>query len=230
MKERFTSSKILTLVIVLMTVFLCLINVTYSYFSAKDNVAGNVNLSQILLEGVYWETEYGDTVLGLGGTEVPMFPATNKINRGSHFKLKKNVDDESSMGAIGYRVTGTTVFVRFWIDAYIVDENGVENKTTNYGEYFLAGDVDGDEFVEVYGDYTKSNDSNTYFVNESVEGDSGDNYAFSALKLVDNAPDDMLGEKLRIYVTFDACQSSNKAFKSVFDDEHGYLESWESYQ
>lgn len=225
MNKSLKHTKITIVLIVLMMLFLCAINITYSYFSATGKVTGSGNLHSLTLTCHYTVNDGEPT--SVGATQMQIYPASGVLTRGTAFKLKQNATDTASnIDSIGYTLTGTQAFVRFWIDAYIVKDGEVD-ESVNYGEYFLVGRLSSSSFTEmqVFSSSLYAKENNTYFVVSARNAGSYD--IFDSLKFDESAPNEILGETIRIFVTFEAVQTANQAFKQVFDDERGYLSDWE---
>lgn len=225
MNKSLKHTKITIMLIVLMLLFLCAINITYSYFSATGKVTGSGNLHSLTLTCHYWDNN-GNQIDTSSG-QLQIYPVSGVLTRGTAFKLKQNASDtESNITNIGYTLTGTQAFVRFWIDAYIVKDGEVD-ESVNYGEYFLAGRLSSSSFTEmqVFNSSLYAKENNTYFVVSARNAASYD--IFDSLKFDESAPNEILGETIRIFVTFEAVQTANQAFKQVFDDERGYISDWE---
>lgn len=226
MKSCSKNTKLITTLIVLTLLFLCAVNITFSYFSASAKVTCSVTLPNFEFKCAY-KIKNNNTTKYVDSTQLEIYPAESQIHRGSVFTVNV-IDGEESVEVdyIGCSSRGTKkAYVRFWIDAYVV-RDGELDTTINYGKYFLVGYQDGGNFLEsqeMFEDsFSKSND--TYFMIDAVS--SGFSTCFKYVQLSPSAPVEMLGESLRVFVTMQGVQIENEAYKSVFDDEHGYCEEW----
>ena len=124
-----------------------------------------------------------------------------------------------------------------------VDSNGnvIEVETSNqgemidYGQYFEIGEISNESYNnQNYEDFTingqyieKSTNEGyvTYYLKNAVS--AGDEVPLiDSIKMLYSAPSEILGTKICLYLSFEAVQNSNQAFKSEFDDLRGYCQSW----
>ena len=211
--------------VLLITAVVCLINVTYSYFSSTSNTGGSVTFKNMAVEFYY--TSNGED-LSKGSNTLKLYSATGTIAREQEFELSLT-EGGTAISDLGIRVLNNSysVYIRLWIDAYVVNEDGTVDTTKNYGKYFLLADNN-------YCVNTNSSvvGSTCYFITEAVDSSIpaslGNTLKFSDLT-GDAIPVELLGEKLQISISFESIQSENKAYLSAFGsigDEKGYYKGW----
>ena len=220
---------ILITLVLLMLAVLSVVGAVSSYFSASTHKDGQLNFSRLSVEFAY-KDDKGQLKKINNGSELgtlTLYPNVETVIRNEPFKLKvEGATDAISSILIMNNENSCSAYVRFWIEAYIVDSNG-DLGTKNYGKYFLLSDSSA---------YTKQNSSvsgaDCYYVINAISAennvDLGNQLKISDLT-GDSIPDDLLGAKLKVTISFDAVQSANGAFKSVFgaqDDKKGYYTDW----
>lgn len=231
-------SKILITLVLLVLAVVCAVNVTYSYFTSTAIADGDIVFGDLNVRFAY---RAGDNILPTDKTTISLYPVSGTIEREVPFQLSLTEGGSAMENLIIQKYANTCAcYVRFWVDAYVMDEvkNGDEttyvvNKTVNYGRYFFL------TANESY--YTKSggsvSDSWCYFIvpkfpdNSSVSISLGNTLVLKDVSTLeeDKVPVTLLGEKLKITLTLEAVQSANKAYKSVFGDSgdiYGYYSSW----
>lgn len=230
MKIRSKNLNILAIVLALGLLCLSVFHITFSYFTVMKSVTGTSNFATMTFNCGYMTSDGKET--WVSDDAILLYPVKSDGNsvvldnsqliRGQSFRLGGlNYSDEIDFADIQTDTLDSTcnVYVRFWIDAFVV-ENGVVNESENYGEYFIVGldywEFEENTFLTRIGD--------TYFYEEEVSPSVM--VYFNALKLSESAPTEMLNETLRLFVTFEAVQATNQAYKSVFNDDRGYLSSW----
>lgn len=239
MKAKTEKIKLITMFVLLLIAIISVTNVTYSFFSSTASSGGEMAFGTMNFKLYYNNTN--NTLANNKLTVVPDGP----ISRGKSFSVYLEQDESTlvSVQEIGFINSGTVnCYVRFWIDAFIEgDESG-----TNYGKYFyieaysndfVRKRVDADsspacyyavsQFGENEGNYfyiNKDGYDKQYFKMQDIPASDLD----SAYKTVTDAlPLDILGEELKITISFEAVQAANEAWKSVFNDELGYYDDWE---
>ena len=235
--------KLITTLILLVLAFCCSFNVTYSYFTASASKSGSLNFPDLDVRFVTTDKN-NDIVQNGSYTQdslytIELYPMGGTISRGATFVL--SLDEYTTGGTqeeIGNIViknmeNSTDAYVRFWVDAYIVNDDGTLNITKNYGKYFLFEMTDDSYFVRGgTGSNTTEETNSCYFAEPLYAGTSydyinlGNTLSFSDLT-GDEIPADVLGEKLKITLTLEAVQTTNNAFTSVFNDEKGYYSNWQ---
>ena len=124
-------------------------------------------------------------------------------------------------------------------DGVYTDENGVtissENVTAgeivDYSEYFELGYLSGSNFSyssTVARETNVVNNKNyvTYFLKSAISGDSISSCGINSIRMTSSAPNEILDSHMIIFISMEGVQSTNKAYKSVFNDNHGYYQ-WE---
>ncbi len=226
MKNTSKQAKLIGIIVILFTLVLCVVNITYSYFSFSSKVSGTASFESYDVKfGYSYSTSSEKLVDENTLTVYPIYTsAGGTIGRGESFKLKV-LDGASdvNINSLFFSAEGGNSYVRFWIDAYKSTE-GVIDKTVNYGRYF--------DFVIPYAESFESSvktrgaeTKKMYYAKAAINAGSSIVFA-TGLTLLNDAPVDMLNSTMQITINFDAVQAENGAYLSVFDDAWGYSESW----
>ncbi len=216
---------IVTLVIILTLTFLCIFNVVYSYFTSTDILSGNSNFGSIGANFVY-TTNAGEGVVA-DGTTLLVTPKGD-IVRGRPFNVKYEGQDISKV-SIRPSEDSCNIYIRVWIDAYLVQDlvEGVPNaNAVNYGKHFtfyLDGGAVTD--LDVESKTTIDGKNITYFYPGAIANNTAQDI-FDQLIMLNTAPLEMLGSKISVTVNFDAIQSTNGAYEIWADDNKGCSDSW----
>ncbi len=223
MKSTSKQIKLLGLMIILILSFLFAFNVTYAYFSASHRVTGNIYFADLNVRFAY-SASGSITVLDEGETTLSIRPATNApISRGSSFNLALADGTAITYLAFNSSPDSCASYIRYRIDAYVV-ENGVEDTSVNYGQYFefsgTGSNIDTEREVKTVAGVTNA----IYFIQTTVN--SGTRTFASSITLLDTAPIDILNSQIKLTITFEAVQAANQAYLSVFNDGWGYSDSW----
>ncbi|MBO5954476.1 MAG: hypothetical protein J6Q13_00725 [Clostridia bacterium] len=216
-----------TLVLLIFAV-ICLINITYSYFTTASKTNGNFTFGNLDVNFKYFESGNSEGKDESGNT-ISLYTSTGAIEIGTPFKLSKSAGGaEITNLSITNEYNSSACFVRFWIDAYIIDGDTVD-KSVNYGKYFVLPTESTEENPLYYSNQGGSvSDSGCYFGIMSIDPMISI-YLGNTLTLVDAADNilaNILGETIQISITFEAVQKANKAYLSVFNDERGYYLDW----
>lgn len=220
MKKISKTTDIVTLALIIMLVFLCMANITYAYFSATKSVTGQTQFANFGVNFRYRNSS--SQYITVAESELDLYPVDDVIAVGSAIDLR--LEDGNTISLIGLELaTGSAdAYVRFWIDAFEYVDN--VQQSTNYGKYFQFVDLNLTYFstsLRTIG----SNQNNIYYYKNSITSGSGINIA-SQIMMSEDVPTEIFGKSIKISIGFDAVQSANQAYLSVFDDEKGYLASW----
>lgn len=223
MKTATKQSKLIGLVVLLTMIVLFAVNVSYAYFSVVNQVSGDTafGANSVMLgynHGVLESTDITSTSLVV----YPVYPNGNlTLNRGESFTLKDG--NNIAMKSVYFKAVNGSSYVRFWIDAYVVEDD-VVNTSENYGRYF--------DFILTYADSFESKTITSgsltrkmYYVKQSLSTNSILTFA-SGMKMLESAPVSILDKSIRITINFDSVQAENGAYKVVFDDNWGYGSDW----
>lgn len=212
---------ILTAVIVLSLAFLCIFNITYSYFTASAIINGDAEFNNIQVN-FYYTTASGNGIVESGNT-LEVNPV-GVVTRGTPFEVQYN---STKLTSVGFKADSNScsVYIRFWIDAYAVN-NDVVDASTNYGKYFSFYNGD-NPATSIKNQNTDDGTNITYFIPNAITAGQT-NTPFNKILLSNSAPNAMLGKNIRITIRFEAIQSTNGACKSwemYLTDENGeYIE------
>ena len=237
--KKIKSQMFISITLVLLA-FVCALNVTYSYFTASASIDGNVNFGDLNIRFAYM---VNSSTLPSDKTTISLYPESGTIEREKPFKLSLTEGGTAIDSLLIQKMANSCAcYVRFWVDAYVVTETQTDDggkttyivdKTKNYGKYFF---LKTNESV-----YTKSGGSVSgswcYFVPEAFLNlsaysiDLGNTLELRDISAAesDKVPVDILGEKLKITLTVEAVQKTNKAYLSVFgkpEDTKGYYTYW----
>lgn len=225
MKQINKHSKLILSLIMLVVAVLCAVNVTYSYFTSVSQTNGEAVLKDLDVKFIYQEVSGGSYLSKTNEATIELFSASGPIERNVAFKLSFTSGGTAihNLGIMRKDSTSATSYVRFWIDAYISDKDGNLNTTTNYGKYFIPTARDQTNINT----NSSSSSSWCYYTKLIYQTpvDIGNELTLSDLP-GNPVPATLLGEKLKIYISFEAVQMANKAFLYEFDDEKGYSLNW----
>ena len=221
MKQITRATKIIGVSIILVLVFLCAFNITYSYFTARAKIEGqikfgalDVKITYLTIDNETYQYEEGQTTVTvnvLGG---------QPISRDGEFKMAS--PDGKEIRFLAFSGSGTTSYVRFWVNAYKKSGETFDT-TTNFGRYFtpvVSSNVFTSALKTVGGVTNK-----VYYVTNAI-GTTGYVGFAESIKLGADAPTELLDADVKITITFEAVQTSNQAYLSVFGDDWGYSSSW----
>lgn len=229
MKHKNQSLNIVTTILLLVLAFLSVVNITYSYFTATNKVEGNMAFGN--LDARFYYTTSTGTFVKDGVTTIDLFSATGTIARGQEFELSVTKGGDP-IETLGIEVDSGSIetYVRFWIDAYLVKDDGTLDKTTNYGKFFLF-DSNNRTITNTGGTVSTST---CYFgidyIDEDYPLEIGNTLTFSDLE-DETIPVELLGEEFQLTISFEAVQRANNGFKHAFgapDDMKGYYADWSS--
>ena len=242
MKKASKNAKIVTSLALIVLAFLCSFNVVSAYFTATANANGSMSFPDLDVRFMYrMNSEFyptnTDTVDDAVYT-INLYPVGGTISRGQEFTLSPTLftqgqtQEEIQDIVIANMYNSAEAYVRFWIDAYIVNGSTVDT-SVNYGKYFfLTGDGEGESYVrgEADGDNLTALAESCYFV-PSISLWSGEKVWLGnslTLKDIDGdpVPNALLGAQLKLTISLQAVQAANDAYLSVFNDARGYHSLW----
>lgn len=213
---------IIGLCVIIVLLFLCVFNVTYSYFTAQASVNGTQSFYNLNIKFGYNDGSYND----VSGNTLVVTADKNTISRDEAFGLKVG---DAAVRYLYFSVANGSCnsYVRYMLDAYKVDDLGNPISTVNYGQYFniipdssAASNTISNRQIVTNNGVTNA----VYYMYNALT--SNINRFCDKIKLLDSAPVDMLDGNLKLTITFVAVQRDNEAFQSVFNDGWGYLNSW----
>ena len=242
MKQKQKKLNIMSIIVFLVLALMCVSNVTYSYFTATAKSEGDFSFQKIETYFSYNTSGYVNTridgtlsVVPLEGTidrEVPFTFAIEQTNAGQ--------TTYTQISKLYIENNGCNVFVRFWVDAYL--SSGTAQTGDNYGRFFFFTAGSTSYYTNQGGNNSSGLVSGTYYVTQPL-GDDEDWYKsinignqlmlsdiYDASGNVEEAvPLDIFGGELDIYISFEAVQVANEAYKFVFDDDRGYYNGWNNF-
>ena len=225
MKQTTKQAKLLGLIVIFTMIVLCLTNVVHAYFSAINQVSGEITFGGNSVRFAY---TYSTASTGYVDDDIlvvyPVYSAGAELKRGDSFGLQiVNGGTTTNINKLSLNAQGGSSYVRLWINAYIV-KNSVLDTSVNYGQYF--------EFTNIYASAfeTKIVDVNNetrkmYYLKSPISSGVLTEIC-TGLTLLTTAPVEMLDKSFNITINFDSVQVENQAFKAVFDDGWGYCSSW----
>ena len=221
MKQISKATKIIGVSIGLVLLFLCAFNITYSYFTARAVIDGQINFGSLDVKVTYLTTDNVIYQYPEGETTVTINVLGGQtISRGSEFKMASL--DGKEIRYLAFSGSGTNSYVRFWVNAYKRSGESFD-KSTNYGRYFTPV-VSSNVFtssLKTVGSVT----NNVYYITNAI-GTAGVMGFAESMKFSADAPLELMDADVQIIITFEAVQASNKAYLSVFGDDWGYSNSW----
>lgn len=228
MKKVLKHTKIVTSLLLLVLAFFGVVNVTFAYFSSSDSASGTHTFDTLDVEFMY---DNGTTIQSVTTNTLELVSISGPIQRGVTFNLgvkpEKDGDNPVAVEDIIIRTKEKSCdcYIRFWIDAYIVNSDQTLG-TVNYGKYFVLP-----ENYAIANQGSSASGSWCYYaINiQGAESELGIGNALTLQDLnvgeenEDLVPVNLLGEKLKITISFEAVQEANNAFSHVFNDEKGYF-------
>ena len=220
MKKQSKQIKLLGLMVILILTLLFSFNVTFSYFTASADVAGEIDFANLDVRFAY-RSNHVDTVIDSDTLTVYPSASTGSITRGSTIYLATEYGADIQYLAFHTSSDSTSSYIRYRINAYKVVNDTID-KSENFGQYFeFQGNIDVTRQV-----HTVSEETNAiYYIKEAVAGNVSRVFA-SSIKLLETAPVTLLNSQINLTITFEAVQSQNQAYLALFNDGWGYLESW----
>ncbi len=224
------SSKHFNIVVSLTLIVLAVvsaISVTWSYFTASTTKKGEMQFSDLQVQFAYYQSDDSGFATATEGTTIPLYVAKGEtVERNKPFELASTVGG-TAIGdiAIFNPSTSCSAYVRFWIDAYILDENDAPIKTNNYGKYF-SFNFNSDVALANAGSKRTNNNVIYCYKGVIVGSDTSAKPIGASITLVESAPVTLLGEELQLFMTLEAVQSANNAAEEAFDDAKGYYQTW----
>lgn len=222
MKIKNKEIKIVGLFVILALIFLFAFNVTYSYFTSSYQVTGNINFSNLNVRFAYTTVSSPAAPIVVDEATLTIRPSDSSgtIARGTTFQLALDNGTDLSYLAFNASNDSCSSYIRFRINAYKVEDSNIDN-TINYGQYF---EIDGNGFTSSL--QTVNNVTNTiYYMTNELNADQTVVFA-TGIKLLEEAPVELLNSQVRLYIEFEAVQSANQAYLSVFNDGWGYSANW----
>ena len=230
MKTKTINLKTIVSLVLLMIAVFGAVNISYSYFTSKASKSGEVNMGSLSVSFCY---NLSNTIYD----SISLVADTASIDRGEAFGLKTLNEATGNYITINNLqiINGSNscdAYVRFWIDAYIINDEGEKISDDNYGKYFA---LTRPNLMPSENNFTRdTKDPYCYFVEKGLKAGIGINLGkeltLKDISETDTVPIIMLGKKLLIKISFDAVQKANKAFESVFavteEDPKGYYSGW----
>jgi len=234
MKQKTKSSSIIITLILLMLAVLCVTNVTYSYFTAQAKVEDETAFGDLNVRFVYQSTYGGSSIESPTGT-IELFSSTGAIQQNVPFQFSLTQEGDPIYNLGIHNQSGSCdAYVRFWIDAFIVEDGEIKDNT-NYGKYFFIADEQLLEEGVITRSGSSVQDSSCYFFPKVLEPSIssprsiGTTLELRDVSATDTVPVAMLGVEMQITISFQAVQAANRAFESVFGaegDTKGYYTGW----
>lgn len=223
--------KIVTLIVLMATVFLLAVGFVYAYFVTNTILTANTNFNDFGVSLYYTSNSISTEIAKTNGNAVntlTLNPSSASISRGAVFGLNTQSSNAVDLVTVKTSNNSTPAYVRFWIEAYIVT-NGVVDTSVDYAQYFTLGYrqtvssvtsvvVTNDCYRLVYdmGDNDSSTNLVTYYVKNALAANSSAD-CFDAIQISQDAPSALLNKSIKITLSFEAVQASNNAYSAVFD-------------
>ena len=127
MKKVSRTTKLLSLFVMLTFCFLCVFNVTYSYFSTVAKLSANGNMNNIDVSFVYISS--GSQKVVSKSSTLQLLLGSGNVSRGDVSALNipaANEDGYVSVSDVGFKIgtNSCAVYLRFWVEAYQMKEIG----------------------------------------------------------------------------------------------------------
>ena len=233
MKTKINGFKIIVSLVLLIIAVISFINVSYSYFSSSASKAGQMSMGDLDVSFVY---QAAGSIPNTVSNSVTLVSATDTIDRGTACGLKIWNSQKNEFSQISYlqiinEEDSCDVYVRFWIEAYVL-KSGVADTSKDYGKYFALTRPD---TLPSVNNFTRAtSEPYCYYIEKSLASDEyislGNELTLQDISTADPVPTKLLGEELQIRISFEAVQKANEAFKSVFkvtnEDKKGYYSGW----
>jgi len=147
------------------------------------------------------------------------------------YKVKQIGEAVYYIDSNGNYVSETGVYVNE-LGEEVLKQNLDIGEIIDYAEYFELGYLIGINFFESDLIFRQENEAGgknfvTYFYTDKLESDGNQSLNISAIRMLSSAPNELLDSDIVIYLTMEAVQAKNNAYKIVFDDNYGYY-NWES--
>lgn len=214
--------KILISCVAITLIFLFSYNVVYAYFSSKKSSSGEGQLGYMEVKFAYSVNNQPTIV---EEDEYYIYSANTPLFSRGDIVPFTNQDGEALNLMFYSPLTSCASYVRFWVDAFILDENELPDKMVNYGQYFVLQGTTFTRQIKTVEGVTNA----VHYLTNALEPQGTNVYlnVSNSLQISNNAPNDLLSTKVLIVVRFEACQQANEAFKAEFNDGWGYLSTWE---
>lgn len=242
MKTKTSKFQLITMLVLLLIAIVSVTNVTYSFFSSTSSTGGEKAFGNMNMRWFYTKSGGGTTYI-TNNVKLSVVP-DGPISRGKSFSVHIKESDGSLLPVqtIGFNNNGSvSCYVRFWIDAFV---DGDETKT-NYGKYFyierssndyvrktVASNSEPACYYAVYefGAYEESyfyqnKEGSTKYLLKMQDIPTSDLNPSYKTEL-EALPLSILGESLKITISFEAVQTANNAWETEFNDEKGYYLGW----
>ncbi len=201
--------------LVIVLVFLCGINVSYAYFTARATVQGSLDFYDLNIQFAYHlGTGYDETPTG--ETEYEIIPNSASILRGVEFGFKTSSNQSIDSVGLFAMSNSCDCYARVKIKAVKMIASGstyVEDSadTTDYGEYIIL------TIAQHSGVEFNSTDGYYYFKNVISAGMYGVYQKIATgAKISTSAPPDITNGYLKISLLFEAVQADKQAVISTF--------------
>ena len=225
-QKKINLNMIVSLVLAILAV-VSLVGYTHSYFTASAKREGTMGFATMSVRFAYYYVDEDNNgsyyPLYEEKNQISLYPAgTSAIQRGVPFGLSPNPAGSPITNlAIHNMKNSCSAFVRFWINAYVI-KNG-EQEETNYGQYFTLNIVEADVATTDAG----TNKTESVYCLKTALDATIYRYIGATVTMSTSAPDELMGETLRIDICMDSVQSANKAHLAVFkEDAKGYYSGW----
>lgn len=229
MKKTYKKINTLGQILMLVLVFLCGINVTYAYFTARATVEGNLTFYDLNIKFYYKKPNISRPV-EISDTEFEIISNQN-ILRGKEFKFMVNENGtlvEIEDIRLGSSSESCPALVRAKVIARKVNKFGndwvYDEDSTDYGNFIeltYPTSAEGRVIKE-----TKQN-TNYYFYESAI--DTGEKAMLASGATVStSAPVDITNCNLKITIVFEAVQANYQAAVATFGAD-GVISAWNIY-
>ena len=205
--------------LVIVLVFLCGINVSYAYFTARATVQGSLDFYDLNIQFAYTNVDDGMlNPISTGETEYEIIPNSAGIFRGVEFGFKTSSNQGIQTIGLMSMDNSCNWYARVKIKAVKTLASGstyVEDSTdtTDYGEFIILN-------TAINTDVKFNSADNYYYFMSEVNAEEQGGFSYqplaTAAKISTSAPPDITNGYLKISLLFEAVQADKQAVISTF--------------
>ena len=208
MKKVSRTTKLLSWLVMLTFGFLCVFNITYSYFSTISKITGNGNMNDIDVSFIYISNSSSIPVSK--SSTLQLFLESENISRGEVSALNVSASTHSGLAPvtdIGFRIgsNSCSVYLRFWVEAY-------KMKQINGTNYYIDSK---NNYVDENGNYVNA-DGEAIEIAEENQGDVIDYGQYFELGYLNQGNYNILNSVYKNTTTYKENQYVTYFYKNLF--------------
>ena len=225
MKKSYKKINTFGQILMLVLVFLCGINVTYAYFTARATVEGNLTFYDLNINFYYKKTGLS-ALTQTNSTEFEIIPQNESVLRGKEFKFMVNEGGtltQLDQVSLGSSTDSCPAYIRVRVVARKMIKFGDDwtydtSDQVDYGEYInLTYNEDAIEKKKVQENYY-------YYFKEELETGGARTVATGAT-VSTSAPVELTNCNLKLTIIFEAVQANYDAAVATFGAD-GVIINW----